>query len=214
MSELNNLQNDPSTVLTPRKKTMSEAALAANRANAKKCTGPKTREGKFKASLNALKHGLYSHTFIIKTEDAAVFENFSKSFIDEFQPATPSELELLKQLISAAWRRNRISELIQIRHSPKYQKTAWPHTAPSSPSKNSMQRNPPLPGWKPTNSVSVRSSSASSAVSIPSARKNLGTKPNSTGTLYSAPPIRASNIHPQPTARDSPKQRRACSLTS
>ncbi len=115
MSEPNNLQNDSSTVLTQRKKTMSEAALAANRANAKKCTGPKTREGKFKASLNALKHGLYSHTFIIKTEDAAVFENFSKSFIDEFQPATPSELELLKQLISAAWRRNRISELIQLR---------------------------------------------------------------------------------------------------
>ena len=115
MSELNNLQNDSSTVLTPRKKTMSPAALAANRANAKKCTGPKTREGKFKASLNALKHGLYSHNFIIKTENAAIFENFSKSFIDEFEPATPSELELLKQLISAAWRRNRISELIQLR---------------------------------------------------------------------------------------------------
>ena len=115
MSELNNLQNDSSTVLTPRKKTMSPAALAANRANAKKCTGPKTREGKFKSSLNALKHGLYSHTFIIKTENASIFENFSKSFIDEFQPATPSELELLKQLISAAWRRHRISELIQLR---------------------------------------------------------------------------------------------------
>ena len=94
---------------------MSEAALAANRANAKKCTGPKTREGKFKSSLNALKHGSYSHNFIIKTEDAGTFENFSKSFIDEFQPATPSELELLKQLISVAWRRNRIAELIQLR---------------------------------------------------------------------------------------------------
>ena len=110
-----NIDNDPSTVVQPRKKTMSEAALAANRANAKKCTGPKTREGKFKSSLNALKHGLYSHTFIIKTEDAAIFENFSKSYIDEFQPATPSELELLKQLISAAWRRTRIAELIQLR---------------------------------------------------------------------------------------------------
>ncbi len=114
------IANEPSTVAShveskPRKKTMSEAALAANRANAKKCTGPKTREGKFKASLNALKHGSYSHKFVVKTEDAAVFENFSKSFIDEFQPATPSELELLQQLISAAWRRHRIAELIQLR---------------------------------------------------------------------------------------------------
>ncbi len=106
---------EPTTVVQPRKKTMTEAALAANRANAKKCTGPKTRTGKFKASRNALKHGVYSHTFIIKTEDAAVFESFSKSFIEEFQPATPSELELLKQLISAAWRRNRIASLVQLR---------------------------------------------------------------------------------------------------
>ncbi len=110
-----NIDNEPSTVIKTRKKTMFEAALAANRANAKKCTGPKTREGKFKSCLNALKHGLYSHTFILKTEDINIFENFSKSFIDEFQPAIPSELELLKQIISAAWRRTRIAELIQIR---------------------------------------------------------------------------------------------------
>ena len=114
-NEALNIDNDPSTVVQPRKKTMSEAALAANRANARNCTGPKTREGKFKSSLNALKHGLYSHTFIIKTEDVGVFENFSNSYIDECQPTTPSELELLKQLISAAWRRTRIAELIQLR---------------------------------------------------------------------------------------------------
>ena len=116
MTEEHNIADEPSTVENkPRKKTMSEAALAANRANAKKCTGPKTREGKFKASLNALKHGAYSHNFILKTEDAGTFEHFSKSFIDEFQPETPSELELLKQLISVAWRRNRMAELIQLR---------------------------------------------------------------------------------------------------
>ena len=78
MTEEQNITNEPSIVKTvkiPRKKTMSEAALAANRANAKKCTGPQTREGKFKSSLNALKHGTYSHNFIIKTEDAATFGN-------------------------------------------------------------------------------------------------------------------------------------------
>ncbi len=93
----------------------TEKQIAANRRNAQKGTGPKTLEGKFKSSLNALRHGLYSHTFIIKTENADIFENFSKAYIDEFEPTTASELELLKQLISAAWRRNRISELIQLR---------------------------------------------------------------------------------------------------
>ncbi len=93
----------------------TEKQTAANRRNAKRCTGPKTREGKFKSSLNALRHGLYSHNFVIKTEDADVFENFSKSFIDEFQPSTPSELENLKVLIITAWRRNRVTELTQLR---------------------------------------------------------------------------------------------------
>jgi hypothetical protein len=36
----------------------SEKQMAANRANAKKSTGPKTAAGKLKASRNALRHGL------------------------------------------------------------------------------------------------------------------------------------------------------------
>ena len=47
MSEPLNFANDPSNVdSTPRKKTMSPAAIAANRANARKSTGPRTRNGK------------------------------------------------------------------------------------------------------------------------------------------------------------------------
>ncbi|MCX6613281.1 MAG: hypothetical protein NTW74_20825 [Acidobacteria bacterium] len=58
MNEEQMIADEPSIVdaqeaSLPRRKTMSEAALAANRATAKKCTGPKTREGKFKSSLDA-----------------------------------------------------------------------------------------------------------------------------------------------------------------
>lgn len=38
----------------------SEKQIAANRANAKKSTGPKTAAGKAKSSRNALRHGLSS----------------------------------------------------------------------------------------------------------------------------------------------------------
>ncbi len=93
----------------------TDKQIAANRRNAQKATGPKSAEGKFKSSLNALRLGLYSHTFIIKTEDEQVFQNFSAGFIDEFKPQTPSELELLEQLISIAWRRHRLAGLINQR---------------------------------------------------------------------------------------------------
>jgi hypothetical protein len=61
MNETLDANIDPSNeAVTPRKKTMSEAALAANRANALKSTGPRTAAGKLKAASNSLKHGLYS----------------------------------------------------------------------------------------------------------------------------------------------------------
>lgn len=41
---------------------MTSAKLAANRANARKCTGPRTPEGKRRVTLNALKHGRYART--------------------------------------------------------------------------------------------------------------------------------------------------------
>ena len=43
-----------SLVKSPR---MTAAKLAANRANALKSTGPRTRRGKARVTLNALKHG-------------------------------------------------------------------------------------------------------------------------------------------------------------
>lgn len=93
----------------------TDKQIAANRRNAQKATGPKTDAGKFKSSLNALRLGLYSKTFIIKTENEQIFKNFSAGFIDEFMPQTPSELELLEQLIITAWRRRRLAELINQR---------------------------------------------------------------------------------------------------
>ena len=40
------------------KKPLSEAQLAANRANAKKSTGPVSIEGKKRSSANSTKHGI------------------------------------------------------------------------------------------------------------------------------------------------------------
>ena len=101
MSDTQNIATDPSTVEpTPRTKTMSEAALAANRANAKKSTGPRTPAGKLKAASNSLKHGLYSlknfDDFIADHDTALAV---ATNFIEQFNPVTPTEVSLVHQLI-------------------------------------------------------------------------------------------------------------------
>src|SRR5690349_13340048 len=50
---------------------ISEARLAANRANAQLSTGPATPAGKAASSQNSFKHGLYSKQIVIKGEDPA-----------------------------------------------------------------------------------------------------------------------------------------------
>src|SRR6266567_4672177 len=54
---------------------ISASQLAANRANAQLSTGPKTAEGKTKASLNAVKTALTGRTVLLPTEHAAAYES-------------------------------------------------------------------------------------------------------------------------------------------
>ncbi len=104
LTEEQTIANDPSTVEAPveapRKKTMTEAALAANRANAQKSTGPRTPSGKLKAASNSLKHGLYSmknfDNFIADHDQALAV---ATNFIEQFNPVTPTEVTLVHQLI-------------------------------------------------------------------------------------------------------------------
>jgi len=92
-NEEQNIAGDPSTVETPRKKTMTEAALEANRRNATKSTGPRTPAGKLKAASNSLKHGLYSlrnfDNFIAHHDQALAV---ATNLIEQFNPVTPNEI--------------------------------------------------------------------------------------------------------------------------
>ena len=54
--------------------TMSEKKLAANRANARKSTGPRTPEGKARASLNAISHGLFCKDLVLPGESQEVLK--------------------------------------------------------------------------------------------------------------------------------------------
>ena len=81
---------------------------AANRANSLHSTGPRTDSGKQRSSLNALRHGLTAASPVLPSEDQAAFDAHRRGFFDEYQPATPSESQLVQELADTSWRLNRI----------------------------------------------------------------------------------------------------------
>ncbi len=81
---------------------------AINRANARHSTGPRTPAGKQRSSLNALRHGLTAASPVIPFEDPAAYESHRRQFFAEYQPATPTETQLVQELIDTSWRLNRI----------------------------------------------------------------------------------------------------------
>jgi len=81
---------------------------AINRANSQHSTGPRTEAGKQHSSLNALRHGLTAASAVLPSEDPAAFEAHRRQFFQEHQPATPTESQLVQELVDTSLRLNRI----------------------------------------------------------------------------------------------------------
>jgi hypothetical protein len=81
---------------------------AINRANSQRSTGPRTDSGKQRSSLNALRHGLTAASAVLPSENQAAFDAHRRGFFDEYQPATPTETQLVQELADTSWRLNRI----------------------------------------------------------------------------------------------------------
>ncbi len=89
----------------------SPAQIAANRANAQKSTGPRTLEGKQRASLSALKHGLTAQTVVLPHEEPFAFGQVKEQLYDQYEPATPQECMLVDQLTASWWRTIRVRQI-------------------------------------------------------------------------------------------------------
>ena len=89
----------------------SPAQIAANRANAQKSTGPRTAEGKKRASMSALKHGLTAQRLVLPHEDNLAYGEIRESLYNQYQPATEQECMLVDQLTSAWWRTLRVRQI-------------------------------------------------------------------------------------------------------
>ncbi len=89
----------------------SKNQIRANRANAKKSTGPRTQEGKARSSQNALKHGLLANDAVLPGEDPADFDRHLTSFEDTYLPRNRVEKEIVRQIADVAWRMQRLSRI-------------------------------------------------------------------------------------------------------
>jgi hypothetical protein len=85
---------------------LSEKQIAANRANAKKSTGPRTPEGKARSSQNATRHGITAQTLIMTDEDRKAYNAFLAAMMTDLAPIGAMETFLAQSVAEEAWRLN------------------------------------------------------------------------------------------------------------
>jgi hypothetical protein len=100
-------QAQPTTTTDPVQSWLARRA-ATNRANSQHSTGPRTKPGKQRSSRNALRHGLTAQTAVLPTENPETYQRHIQQFLDEYQPATATETQLVHEIANTAWRLNRI----------------------------------------------------------------------------------------------------------
>jgi hypothetical protein len=86
----------------------TERQIAANRANAKKSTGPKTEAGKLASSQNATTHGLLSQIIVLKTEREPGFQELLDKLTRELEPRCALEMGYVESMAVARWRQTRL----------------------------------------------------------------------------------------------------------
>jgi hypothetical protein len=89
----------------------SPAQLAANAANAQHSTGPRTSEGKIRASHNASKHGLTARDLVIAPGEQEEFDDLLAAYQADVKPQGAIQQTLFHQLVAAAWNLRRIGRM-------------------------------------------------------------------------------------------------------
>ncbi len=125
---------------------LTAAKLAANRANGRLSTGPRTPVGKRRIVLNALKHGRYSRAFranLIKAgADAELFDWIQARIVDCFSPRNARQFwqaeRLAREIWCHAWREQRAERLERAEQAQRTQQ-AQEVQLPQSPCRAGQQ---------------------------------------------------------------------------
>jgi hypothetical protein len=85
---------------------ISDAQLAANRANAQHSTGPRTPAGKLASSNNARSHGLTGRVELQNPAEQLAYAQLGQRIIVEYKPCTIVEEQLAHTVLDAQWQMN------------------------------------------------------------------------------------------------------------
>jgi len=85
--------------------------IEANRRNALKSTGPRTRNGKMNSRQNAVRHGLTAETVVLRIEDAEDYNSFEAAIVLDYDAQSAVERELVLRLASLLWRLRRATAI-------------------------------------------------------------------------------------------------------
>ncbi len=87
------------------------AQIEANRKNSQRSTGPKTPEGKARASQNARTHGLLAKDVVLRDEDPRLFDEQRDALRTHFDPVDAYEELLVEHMAIAAWKMRRSPQI-------------------------------------------------------------------------------------------------------
>jgi len=116
--------------------TASQKQVKANRGNALKSTGPKSKFGKALSAQNARRHGLLAKAVIADSEDEKAFLDLVKSLSEMFNPASALEEQLVQKLAIAFWRDRRLARAERITMEVEEEKTVLDEFLSSGPTRS------------------------------------------------------------------------------
>lgn len=106
-SSSSSYSSSASASLPPNKSVVSKAQRRANRANAKKSTGPRSEEGKKRSARNAISHGLFCQYLILPGERLHDFLVLRLAFHVDLRATDSIEFAIVERAVIAQWRMRR-----------------------------------------------------------------------------------------------------------
>ncbi len=98
--------------------------LPGMEAEQRKCTGPKTPEGKAVSSGNAVTHGATAKRLFLQGENEQEFADLRAGWMLQYPPGSPAEVAMVEQLAKCEWFARRaerryleVEERLQARHA-------------------------------------------------------------------------------------------------